>query len=134
MGQKEVELVRVSKNPIIRTAWLIAGCCSLVLGIIGAVLPIIPTTPFLILTAFCFDRGSPRFHGWILSHKWMGPPVRDWRENRAIRLRYKVIATIMIGISTTIIILKGTVPVWGVVGYLTVVIPTMTYVWTRPNF
>lgn len=67
-----------------RGLWLAAGMLFLGLGLLGVVLPVLPTTPFLLLAAACFARSSPRLHGWLLSHPMFGPPIRNWEENGAI--------------------------------------------------
>ncbi len=74
--------------------WLIGGYASLGLGIIGIVLPILPTVPFLILAAFCFAESSERLHVWLTGHPVLGPPIRDWRERGAIARRAKWLASL----------------------------------------
>ena len=76
-----------------RALWLALGGLLVVLGIIGAFLPLMPTTIFLILAAGAFARGSPRLEAWILNHKSFGPSVRAWRERGAIPPRGKAFAT-----------------------------------------
>ena len=75
-----------------RVLWLLAGATSLGAGIVGIVLPLLPTTPFVLLAAFCFSRSSTRCERWLLHHKTFGPMVRDWRRNHAIPLRAKQLA------------------------------------------
>ena len=84
----------------LRAAWLGGGSASLLLGIIGVFLPVLPTTPFVLLAAFCFARGSPRWERWLLEHPLFGRPVRDWRERRAVPLRAKQLATAMMALSS----------------------------------
>ena len=84
-----------------------AGLVSLALGIVGIFLPLLPTTPFLLLSAACFLRGSVRLHYWLTHHRIFGPYIRNYQEYRAVPLRTKVAALIMmwsgIGFSITIV-------------------------------
>lgn len=79
--------------------WLI-GAIALVLGIIGAVLPVMPTTPFILITAACWGKASPRFHRWLYHHRFFGPMVRNWEEKRAIPRRAKYLAWSMMTLSS----------------------------------
>lgn len=72
--------------------WIGLGWLALGLAIIGIALPVLPTTPFLLLAAFFFSKGSPRIHQWILNHKWFGPPIRDWQAGMGISLKAKISA------------------------------------------
>jgi uncharacterized protein len=85
----------------------IAGCVCVGLGFLGLFLPLLPTTPFLLLGAFCFSRGSSRLHSWLLKHPTMGPIIRDWNERRIIRPRVKVAAAI------TLIVVMGPALIFG---------------------
>lgn len=82
-----------------RALWLGVGALSLLTGIVGVFLPVLPTTPFVLVAAFCFTRSSPRVERWLLEHRRFGPMVRDWRERRAVPLRAKqlAVATMIIG-------------------------------------
>lgn len=97
-------ILLLPKSPL-RTAlvnsllWL-AGAVALVLGIIGTVLPGMPTTPFILITASCWGRVSPRFHRWLHRHRYFGPMVRNWEERRAIPRRAKYLAWTMMSISS----------------------------------
>lgn len=78
-----------------RALWLAGGGAFLLAGIVGIFLPLLPTTPFVLLAAWCFSRGSVRWEAWLLAHPRFGPMVRDWRANRAVPLRAKQLATVM---------------------------------------
>lgn len=86
--------------PWLRLVWLVLGAVALVLGIVGIFLPLLPTTPFVLLAAYCFSRGSARWERWLLQHPRLGPVIRDWRATRAVPLRAKQLATVMMAISS----------------------------------
>lgn len=91
-----------TSRPVRVLLWLV-GSVSLVLGLIGVVLPGLPTTPFVLLAAACYAKASPRLHAWLLNHRWMGPMLRDWERDRRLTLRTKTVAlvsmAIMVGLS-----------------------------------
>ncbi|MGE5864620.1 MAG: YbaN family protein [Rhizobacter sp.] len=67
-----------------RHLWLIAGWSAMLLGFVGLFLPLLPTAPFVLVAAFCFSNGSPRWERWLLTHPHFGPVTREWREHRAV--------------------------------------------------
>ncbi|MBX3531714.1 MAG: YbaN family protein [Rhizobiaceae bacterium] len=75
-----------------RPLWIAAGFVAVGLGLAGVVLPLLPTTPFMILAAFCFAQGSERLHGWLVDHPRFGPAIRDWNRHGAIAPRAKRLA------------------------------------------
>lgn len=72
--------------------YTLSGSIALALGVTGIFVPLLPTTPFLLLAAALYFRGSPRLYEWLLSRKRLGPYIRQFREDKAIPLRGKVIA------------------------------------------
>jgi len=80
------------KSQFVRGVFLLLGIGFVLLGFIGAFLPVLPTTPFLILAAACFARSSPRLESWLLQHPRFGPLLCDWRARGAIPFRAKLMA------------------------------------------
>ena len=76
--------------------YIVLGTITLVLGIIGIFLPLLPTTPFLLLSAALYFRSSSRLYEWLLSHKYLGPYIRNFREHKAIPLRAKVVSVSLV--------------------------------------
>ena len=74
--------------------WLLAttGVLCVALAIVGVLLPLLPTTPFLLLAAACFAHSSDRLYDWLTTHRWLGPYIRNYREHRAVTMRAKVFA------------------------------------------
>jgi len=85
-----------------RSLLVVAGVVSLVLAVAGAILPGLPTTPFVLLAAACFAKSSPRMHAWLLANRWLGPMVRDWEANHSLPLKVKWLATTMMLIMVTL--------------------------------
>lgn len=74
----------------------ILGSVSLALGIMGVFLPVLPTTPFLLLSAALYMRSSQRLYEWLMSHKHLGAYIRNFREHKALPLRVKVVSVTMV--------------------------------------
>jgi uncharacterized membrane protein YbaN (DUF454 family) len=74
------------------SAWLLIGLSATAAGIAGIILPLVPTTPFLLLAAYCFARSSPLLHNWLVTHPTLGRPIDDWQRHRAISRRTKVVS------------------------------------------
>ena len=91
---------------------LTIGMAAVVLGVIGAVLPILPTTPFLLLALACFANSSPRFHKMLLNNRWFGSALYQWEESRSISSPSKKKAMILIVVTFSLSIggLDGRLP------------------------
>lgn len=83
--------------------WTTLGIACLICGVIGIFLPLLPTTPFLLLTAFAFSKGSPRFHKMLLENRLFGPAIRNWEEKRTISRKVKRIASIWIALGIAVV-------------------------------
>ena len=82
------------RSRLMRALLWVAGSIALVLGLIGVVLPGLPTTPFILLAAACYAKASPRLHRWLLTHRWFGPMLRDWERDHSLTKRSKTIAVV----------------------------------------
>jgi uncharacterized protein len=85
-----------------RLPWMLGGASCVALGVLGIFLPLLPTTPFVLLAAFCFARGSQRCETWLVQHPRFGPMIVQWRANRAVPLRAKQAAWTMMAVSSLI--------------------------------
>lgn len=83
----------------LRILLVIAGTVCVGLGIVGIFVPVLPTTPFLLLAAACYARSSPTFHSWLLNNKWFGSYIRNYLERKGITLRAKIITLSLLWIT-----------------------------------
>lgn len=115
-----------------RIGWSILGFAALGCGAIGVVLPLLPTTPFVLLAAFAFAKSSPRMRRWLEEHRIFGPMIADWERHGAIATRYKLLACSIMGVALIGSLVAG-IPMK--VFFIQVVIMALaaTYVLTRPS-
>lgn len=116
-----------------KMTYLIIGHLCLILGIIGAFIPVLPTTPFLLLAAFLYSQSSPKLHNWIISHKYLGPPVKDWQDRGVIGLKAKIIATVMIILVIGLRFPSLAVNMWIKVSATIILMAVLIFIWTRPS-
>jgi hypothetical protein len=112
-----------------RHLWTGAGLFFVGLGTVGAFLPLLPTVPFLLLAVFCFARGNPAWEARLLAHPKWGPPLREWRERRAIPRRAKIAALATMAVSVAVTALTAGWP-WMLIP-LGVMALSGTWIWTR---
>ena len=115
-----------------RIIWLAAGFAALTLGGIGVVLPLLPTTPFVILAAFAFGKSSPRLRAWLERHRVFGPAIRDWERHGAISRRAKAAACFAMALAFCGSVVAGVRPTILVVQALCMGAAAM-FVVTRPG-
>jgi len=115
------------KRPLYR----LCGLLALMLGAAGAVLPLLPTTPFLLLAAYFFARSHPEWEARLLAHPWAGPAIRAWRDHGAIPLIAKQAATVMLALSAG----GGWLMLEGAWRFVPALIATcvLAWMWSRPS-
>jgi uncharacterized protein len=115
-----------------RWAWWLLAYASLGLGIVGIVVPGLPTVPFVLLSAFAAARGSERLHAWLLAHRRFGPMIYDWQTQGAVSRRSKRLATIMMVFCAVIMFL--TAPKWWMAATGSAIMVTVSvWLWRRPE-
>ena len=114
-----------------RATWFIIGSVSLALGAVGVVLPLLPTTPFVLVSAFAFARSSKRLHDWLLAHRIFGQLIDDWRRYGAISRSARIAAILsMVAVLSISIVLS--VPLHAIVIQLVALSASAVFILTRP--
>jgi uncharacterized membrane protein YbaN (DUF454 family) len=116
-----------------KTLLQISGHFFLLIGIVGAFLPILPTVPFLLLAAFCYSKSNTKLHSWIINHKYFGPPLIDWEKSGAIGLKAKILATLMISLVLFFRIRTLQVPLFLKITVVTILTLVLVFIWSRPG-
>ena len=114
-----------------KISFLGLGWISLIVGIIGIFTPILPTVPFLLVAAYGFSKGSPRIHQWLLNHKYLGAPIKDWEQQKIIRREAKKKASffIFLGWLSSGYILRDR---WPLALLMTsILLAVLIFIWTR---
>lgn len=115
-----------------RSVWLLLGLLCVAVAILGIFLPLVPTTPLLLLAAFCFARSSDRLLRWLHEHPSFGPTLVHWAEHRAIARRAKVMAVLAMAVAVGLALVLGA-PFWVVLVQVAVLVPVAGFIVTRPE-
>lgn len=104
--------VREHGSPLVRWLLIAAGSLCVLLGVIGIFLPLLPTTPLMLLAAACFARSSRRFHDWLLANRTFGPLILEWEKHRSIPRRTKLTAIALMSATLAVSIVFFVEPRW----------------------
>jgi hypothetical protein len=99
-------------SPIVRALFFVAGVAALGFAVAGIFLPVLPTTPLVLLAAACFARSYRPFHEWLIAHRLFGPILREWHEHHSIPYRTKIFAICMMAGALTVSIVFFVDPPW----------------------
>lgn len=104
--------MRRASSPGVRLFFLALGTVFFVIGLVGVVMPVLPTTPFMLLAAGCYARASARFYNWLMNHPAFGPTLVEWRRHRAIPYRTKLWAIALMSLTLASSIVFFVEPLW----------------------
>lgn len=121
--------MRILKRPLL----LAAGWICVAIGLVGAFVPLLPTTPFLLLAVWAFSKSSPEMAERIRNHRIAGPYVRDWQDDGVIPVQAKILATGMMGAAVAYMHFGAHAPLWAVAITLVVMLAVSTFILTRPS-
>ena len=120
-------------SPVVRWVLLVVGLFAVALGVVGAFVPVLPTTPFLLVGAACFARASPRLHRRLHQSKAFGPTLEEWQRHRSIAWRTKLFALTLMGVSIAASATLFVEPWWGKAVLVAVGVATGTWLWSVPS-
>lgn len=115
-----------------RPLWLLLGLLAVACGIAGIVLPLVPTTPFILLAAFAFARSSPRLQAWLEEHRIFGPMLLNWRRHGSIDRRAKRLALLLMAAAFALSLVMR-LPLWVLAAQGTALIAVAGFILTRPD-
>lgn len=119
---------------MLRYLLIFLGTLFLALGIVGIFLPVLPTTPFVLLTAACWANASPRFHHWLINHPYFGSVVQNWQQSRAVPLKAKILSTVMMSASCALLFYRlATSMYWLAVACSLMCLAVAFWLWRLPN-
>jgi uncharacterized membrane protein YbaN (DUF454 family) len=113
--------------------YLLLGWTAVLLGLAGIIMPILPTTPFLLVAVWAFSKASPALAEKIRNHPQAGPYIRDWQDHGVIPLKAKWTATAMMTGMAGLLLFWSTLPLWFPVIMIIAMVLAGIYIWTRPS-
>lgn len=124
----------VLRRRVAQLLWRTVTLLALVLAVVGAALPMLPTVPFLILSAWAAGKGWPEFERWLLDHPRFGPPVRRWRERGVVPRRAKWASSLMMGASAVGLQFAPQLPLWLRIATPLLMLAVALWLWRRPEY
>ena len=118
---------------ISKPVFMLLGHLATALGVIGIFLPLLPTTPFLLLASYCYSKGSENFHRWLLNHKHLGPPIKNWERYGSIPLKVKafVIPFILLNLGYVMVFVQVNYAIKGIVAVICLCV--IGFIASRPS-
>ena len=116
-----------------RSLLVMAGSASLLVGIVGIIIPMLPTTPFVLLAIACYSRSSPRLAAWLEVHPQFGPTLRAWRNEGAISGRAKATAIFAMALGYGVVVIGTKLPLAGSAATAVTLVACAVFILSRPN-
>lgn len=116
-----------------RALYFTLGWLFFALGIIGVLLPVVPTTPFMLLALWAFSRSSDRFHYWLYHHRLFGPPLQQWSEHRVIPLYAKILSVSFMSISFVMMLFFSPLILWVKLVIATLMLYGAWFILSKPS-
>jgi uncharacterized membrane protein YbaN (DUF454 family) len=125
--------IQPTTDPLKSFLYVVGGWACVGLAVLGSILPLLPTTPFLLLASWCFYRGSPRIHAWLHRSKWFGPTLDDWQHYRGIRksVKYRTVVLVAAVVATSLVL--NSLPWWLKYAAIGLVACGLYMIWTVPT-
>lgn len=120
-------------NQLVKILLIVVGTFLVGLGILGIFLPLLPTTPFLLLAAACYARGSTKFYNWLLGNKWFGSYIKNWREGKGIPLKTKILAISLLIFTIGYASIFVVRPYWGKICLVLIALGVSIHIISIPN-
>lgn len=120
-------------NRLAKPLYLIVAWFSVALGLVGIAIPVLPTTPFLLVAVWAFSRSSPELAEKIRNHPHAGPYIRDWQDHGVIPLRAKILATLMMSGASLYLFRWSHAPYWLSAAISAGMVLVAIYIWSRPS-
>ncbi|PRO71664.1 DUF454 domain-containing protein [Alteromonas alba] len=121
------------QTQLYRSIYMLTGLLACLCGIVGIVLPLVPTTPFLLLSAFCFSKSSNALHQWLLSQPALGRVINDWEQSGMIALKTKVVASACMMAMVSVALIIGENTYWVMTLVVVITLLVLAFIWSRPS-
>lgn len=127
-----VRTIKKTSAKAMRVFWFVVAVLSMILALIGAILPGLPTTVFVLISAWAAARSSKRFHHWLMTHRLFGPSLQRWQQGRLVSRKGKWAALFSMSLSAVILLWSNT-PTWIAIVAISCMLCVLVWLWSRPE-